>query len=177
MKRIAWLISALLLHGCTSLASQGPRFADAPVPPASRELATVYLAYLGGPESDMTFYTDGGTLFSARPASFSWVQLTPGRHTFRAEVGFMQQDLLAPPGSTYNRPARITIDLEAGRSYYLEFSTEGEMTRTDEHFIYGVGIVGPEYTERDKRFTLVDEEVGQWNLRPLIYVAPDIPGR
>lgn len=170
MRKPFILVAAVLLHGC---ASDGPRLAEAPKPPATDQLATVYLYYLGGAGSRIGFQVDQKALFSAEPVSFSWVQVPPGRHSFRAQVGFMQRDLAAPGDSTHNQPAELTLDLAAGQTYYLELATEGEMSRTDEHFILGVGIVGPQYTEHSKQLIVVDAEVAQWNLRPMTYVTPD----
>lgn len=169
------LSSALFLQGCVTR-SDGPKLSDAPKPPASSELATVYIYYLGGPETEISFYVNEKTLFRANPVSFTWVQLQPGKHTFSAQVGFWGYNLAASSESTENKPTQKSFTLKPGEKYYLEFSTSGEMTRTQEHFIYGVGIVGPEYTEYGKQIMEVEEDVALWNMKAMDYIEPNFKG-
>jgi len=161
----------LLLQGCVPTKPSGPRFGQAPNPPASDTLATVYVYYLGGANKTVSFLVNGKTIFSGAPLTYSWIQLAPGPHTFKAEVGFWGSDLAASgKGSTFNDPAQQKLTLEAGKTYYLEYSTEGEISNEASHFVLGVGVVGPEYTEFSNKLAPVTEEQGRWNMRPMYYV-------
>lgn len=174
MHRLVVIFSVfILLQGCLSIRPDQPTFSNAPTPQKTDDLATVYMHFDDAPGSRIAFYVDERHYFNALWNTYSWVQVKPGNHIFKAQVGFWDMDLAASAKeSTANKPVSTEVTLEAGKTYYMELTTSGAITGTSASYAAGVYSVEPQYTEFGKTLELVNEERGLATLRRSVYIKP-----
>ncbi|MGH1430639.1 MAG: hypothetical protein ACRBB4_05925 [Neptuniibacter sp.] len=170
-KLVAIIIFSMTLSGCLVIRPDTPSYSNAPKPPVSSNLATVYTYYHSRPGGRIAFTIDEESYFEAYWDTYSWVQLKPGSYIFKAQPGFWDLDLAASAkNSTANQPAKTTINVEAGKTYYLELSERGAFTGTSMSMIGTTPVFEPEYKEFGKHLVLVDPEQGERTLARGVYI-------
>lgn len=170
-KLVAVLIVSLALSGCLVIRPDTPSYSNAPKPPVTANQATVYTYYHGQPGARIGFTINGKPYFEAYWDTYSWVQLSPGPYTFKAQPGFWDLDLAASAKkSTANQPVETTLNLEAGKTYYLELSERGAFTGTSMSMIGTTPVFEPQYTEYGKSLVLVAPEQGEKTLKHGVYI-------
>ena len=170
-KRLAVLAFCVLVQGCYGSRPEHPTFGESPEPPQTAELATIYSYFWGRPGSTIAFYLDGAKWYDAYRDTFSWIQVSPGEHTVRAQVDLFAMDLAASAkNSTANQPVEISMRFEAGKTYYLKLIPKGRVTGSRAAVTSGVVTMDSEYTEFEKRLEVVPEDEGRRLLRGAVYI-------
>ena len=181
-KLVSVLSAALILVtvGACSIRPDGPTYYFAPKPPESSELSTIYLMRLGYEQNAggrTWFYVDDASIFNSYERSYSWVQVPPGKHTIKVQVGFWDYDLnIAKPNNPNNKALFLLIQTEPGKTYYVRYEriNAPRQTRTGIAFV-GNPILAIPTTEHSHerlsdRLFLEDPEKALSDLFYLLYV-------
>lgn len=113
MNRILLLLISSLISAC---AATGPIYKPAENVDANKALVYVYRgpAFALGARSAY-FYVDGVNVFDLDQGGYSWVALSPGRHTLRQKW----------PVDVTMKAVEFEIDVRAGETRYFSFQTGG----------------------------------------------------
>ncbi len=106
------LTLALLASGCATYHPVGPSYAQAKATDTRSDAALVYvMRYKAEPSArDATILVDDDEVADLSQGGFTWFYVQPGHHVIHARWGLVLEQL----------PSQVTVDLEAGKTYYLE---------------------------------------------------------
>ncbi len=106
------LCLALLGGGCAANRVVGPGYAETKPTETRADAALVYvLRYKAEPAlRDATILVDDAEVADLSQGKFTWFYVPPGHHVIHARWGLV----------TEQQPSHATLDLEAGKTYYLE---------------------------------------------------------
>ena len=115
------LLAALLLPACVA-PSTAPTYSQAPAAAPREGVAVLYVyrEYAEPTAWKPTIYVDGKEVVSLPQQGFSWVYLSPGKHTLSSRW----PRLAAVP------PVEFSADYAAGTRYFFEISGTSRMTGT-----------------------------------------------
>ncbi len=110
------LAVAAFASGCAAHAPPpvGPSYAQARASEARADAALVYVVRLRAepPGRDATILVDDTEVAELSQRGFTWFHVQPGRHVVRARWAIPLDQV----------PSEIPLDLEAGKTYYLELT-------------------------------------------------------
>ncbi len=106
------LSAALLAAGCATYKPIGPSYAQAKATETRADAALVYvMRYRAEPAGrDATILVDDAAVADLSQRGFTWFYVQPGHRVIQARWALLTEQV----------PSRITLDLEAGKTYYLE---------------------------------------------------------
>ena len=127
-----------ILQGCGPTLPSGPYHADAPKPPESKKLATIYIIFdaYGGEKID--FFVNEQHYFTALMNHYSWIQLEPGEHEIKAIDGLGESSFF---NGDAGKEFVFRKYFDAGKKYYISLSTQRRPTGKQ------LGLVTPLYVQ------------------------------
>ena len=163
-KYLGLILLVVALSGCLSARPKSPEYKDAPVPPESAELATVYVFYYGRPGRHALVTANNKPLAEIYYKSYSWVQMKPGKYKFKSgESGFLE---------TQDQYPTTELTLEKGKTYYLELVISDALQSTGS-FIGYVYIPPPKYSTKDSNWLkVVNEKYALGDIVRGVYIPP-----
>lgn len=125
MRRFFWLVILIILAGCALPRFKGDDFRDVARAPVSPEKATVYVYRVGQGtpvrHGAVMIYVDGQKVFHVRNKGFTWFQIAPGAHQFKAEWPWNEKPLFEE-GHFDER--FLTVNLAAGKTHFINYKIQ-----------------------------------------------------
>ncbi len=121
--------AAALLLGCTTT-TYSPSFVDAPKPPASSGLATVYIYRIGNwnqNHGNTRLLINGKKAATLKQDDYTWMQLEPGEYTFEENQHWLQK-----PDHESHTAYSLQATVAADETYYVIMDIAAENIRTAE---------------------------------------------
>jgi Protein of unknown function (DUF2846) len=133
MKEWMIILMILIVAGCASTQPPGKPFSEIVKPSADKDQALVYI-YRVGQNSPVTMgfvkiYINDGFVFNVADHGFTWITVKPGLYKFEASWPWPKPRSRQMPFD--NRDKVVSVELEAGKTYFVNYSTRQDMVFTD----------------------------------------------
>ena len=133
-----FLCAISTLQGCGPTKPAGPYHADAPKPPESTSLATIFLIFNSYSNERVDFLINDKHYFSASMNHYSWIQIEPGKHEIKAVDSVSDRSFF---GGSAKQEHIFTKQFDAGEKYYISLNTQRKPTGKQ------IGLITPYYVE------------------------------
>lgn len=111
MKTILCIVIGMILSACAT----GPKFTEAPAPPADSGLVYVYrLPSLVASVYDARFYVDGTRVAALSPDGYTYFAVKPGAHAFTQDWPILMM-------TAWGRQLRVPLSVRPGETHYFRF--------------------------------------------------------